>query len=312
MLTRKYCLVCAAALPAFSHESVCDADACRQFKMQYQLRPPTTDVERKLYAFQLEKARINIAKKKAEQAEKERVLQAGLTRREHENRDFRQKLLTKRHDLAGYPWLTLPSGQKKIINLPMRRRRAFRDFLNKLIGQIHCNGKHETNTSTNYGAPTHIRKLQAQFCSVCQGGCCTNGSNNAYLTSATLLNYMRLNPQHRPRHVFEAYLERIPNKSFADSCIYHTHTGCNLPRQMRSDICNQFLCSPVTDFCNQAKEGPTVDRVLVLVRKQDLWRQTQLDLDNRLIGAYLVEQRKIKPLSSTECGCDVDKNRFYE
>lgn len=295
----KTCSVCGSMLPAFNHESVCTDEACRQFKMLYELRPPKTEMERKIYAFQVEKTRINIARKKIEQAKKEQALQVELVRREQENEAYRRALINKRPDLANHPWFTLPSGHNKLTNLPARRRRIFRDFLNKLIGQLYSKRKQEITVPVKNADSSNLLDLQKQFCTVCQGGCCTNGSNNAYLSVETLLRYGRSNPQYRPRHVLAAYLDRIPEKSYADSCIYHTQSGCNLPREMRSDTCNQFLCSPVTRFCRQVKGEKPVDEVLVLVRRQDLWRQTQLELDNRLIGAYLLEENKIKPLSST-------------
>lgn len=291
------CLVCGAILPAFSHDNVCSDEACRHLKVHCQLQPPKTELERRLLAIRLEQTRINFAKKKAEQAEKERLLTQELARRERENRSYRQKLLEARPDMANYPWMVLPSGRKKSTNLPMRRRRKFRDFLNKLIGQLYSNRQEETKFSENQPSP-YIVKLQNQFCSACQGGCCANGSNNAYLSVETLLKFRRLNVLSRPRHVLEAYLDRLPNKSFADSCIYHTEKGCNLPREMRSEICNRFLCSPVTEFCVQHDEEMETAGVLLLLRRQDLWRQTDIELNNDLIGAYVVENLHVQPLDA--------------
>src|SRR5262249_35303122 len=72
--------------------------------------------------------------------------------------------------------------------------------------------------------------------------------NQAYLTVATLRRYLDAHPDQRPRDVLAAYLARVGPKTYKDSCIFHRPDGCSLPREMRSDTCNQHFCGGLKEF----------------------------------------------------------------
>ena len=37
-------------------------------------------------------------------------------------------------------------------------------------------------------------------------------------------------------------MRRLPAASYQESCVFHASTGCTLPREMRSAVCNTFYC----------------------------------------------------------------------
>ena len=43
--------------------------------------------------------------------------------------------------------------------------------------------------------------------------------------------------------MIDDYLSRIPDVAHQDSCIFHGADGCALPRELRSDVCNNFECN---------------------------------------------------------------------
>lgn len=77
--------------------------------------------------------------------------------------------------------------------------------------------------------------------------------------------------------LLEDYLERVPRVARAGSCIYHGEQGFALPREMRSETCNRYLCYPLKqlgkDFSSAghaqlavsiAPENGEEDRMLLL------------------------------------------------
>jgi hypothetical protein len=147
------------------------------------------------------------------------------------------------------------ASRRRVTNLPDRRRRAFRDRLNRLIteaGESRASSPGQAvlpvvpePSETVVPAP---QVVLGRACAVCGGFCCEHGKNHAYLTAATIRRYMAQHPDQRPRDVLAAYLGRVGNKTFAGSCIFHQPGGCNLPREMRSDTCNQYFCPGLIEF----------------------------------------------------------------
>ncbi len=82
-------------------------------------------------------------------------------------------------------------------------------------------------------------------CSTCRGTCCKAGENHAFVTRAVLTRVKaeRRFPTDAP--LLQAYLDRVPEEARQGSCIYHGARGCALPRTMRSETCNRFLCYPL-------------------------------------------------------------------
>ncbi len=106
-------------------------------------------------------------------------------------------------------------------------------------------------------APTQKTELPvfSQACISCRGHCCHQGEAHAFLSVGILRRYVVHHPELSREEVVAAYLGWLPRKSLTDSCIYHTDQGCNLPREMRSDICNQFLCDPLRQVRKEIRSG---------------------------------------------------------
>jgi hypothetical protein len=79
-------------------------------------------------------------------------------------------------------------------------------------------------------------------CGRCRGRCCRNGGDRAYLDARTLQRVMAEQPARAGETLIDEYLRYVPKRSFAGSCIYHSASGCALPRELRSDTCIRYYC----------------------------------------------------------------------
>lgn len=151
----------------------------------------------------------------------------------------------------------VPANFRRIVNLPERRKRAFRDYLLELISQAAAARAKSADPPPGETAldssppPPELASQLGRGCATCQGRCCTGGGIHAYLTVDTILGFMRNHPKLRPREVLQAYLEHLPNQAFEDSCVYHAKNGCALPREMRGKISGDFFCEELRQFEKQ-------------------------------------------------------------
>jgi len=196
---------------------------------------------------------------------------------------------------AQYERVVLPSGPRHLSNLPQRRRNRYRDHLNRIIAEA-------VTRPLGSDAPPAAPKrppLQASaatlienLCTLCGGGCCTRGGHAAYLTPETIRRVMSQHPQLRPRDVLAAYLDRVGHRTETASCVNHGANGCTLPREMRSDTCNNFYCDALSTWAGA--EGQVMPRsALAIVRRHDAWNGKELIDGNDIVRVAAVTGRAI-------------------
>jgi hypothetical protein len=239
------------------------------------------------------------AQKARARAEAER-LQAKIEAEAQENTLWWATLehLTPGHAPDRFQRLTLPRGPSQQSNLAQRRRRRYRDLLNRLIAQAVVSQAPPPDLSEHVSPPVQdegAAQLAGQVCALCQGGCCTKGGDSAYLSVDTIRRVMALHPQWRPRDVLSAYLDRLSAKTQTGSCINHTEQGCSLPREMRSDTCNHYLCATQKDLHSRLEDAPALLGVVAIQRQQDHWRRDALDVPNPIVGKATVTAAGITP-----------------
>ena len=87
-------------------------------------------------------------------------------------------------------------------------------------------------------------------CRTCRGACCKTGEDHAYLTRAVLTRVKAELKIANQVSLLQSYLDLVPEAAYAGSCIYHGSQGCALPRSMRSETCNQYMCYPLEQLGN--------------------------------------------------------------
>lgn len=94
--------------------------------------------------------------------------------------------------------------------------------------------------------PVAATPALGQACAFCRGRCCRYGAGrHAFITGQQLARWVAAHPGRTPAEAAADYLRRLPARHVEHSCLHHGAQGCTLPPEMRSDICNGYLCEPV-------------------------------------------------------------------
>lgn len=125
------------------------------------------------------------------------------------------------------------------------------------------------------------------LCRTCSGSCCKSGEDHAYLTRAVLSRVKKELKLADEASILKTYLDLVPKVSHEGSCIYHAAEGCALPRAMRSETCNRFICYPLKqlgrDFSRAGYAQVAVSRVA--------------EEDDRVLVLSEGETRRLRPES---------------
>ncbi len=116
-------------------------------------------------------------------------------------------------------------------------------------------------------------------CSTCRGSCCQSGKTHAYLQPEFLAFRLITEPEETSATLIDDYLRRIPERSMNDSCLYHTAEGCNLPREIRSSTCNEFLCEGIREHCVTTAKAPNTPTAAVAIDLQRAVRVGVMDAE---------------------------------
>jgi hypothetical protein len=82
----------------------------------------------------------------------------------------------------------------------------------------------------------------------------------------------------------------------AGSCINHGATGCSLPREMRSDTCNDYFCNPMRAWQARCASGERPLGAFVIRRRLDNWNRDRLDAANDVVDVSVVTETASRPL----------------
>ena len=180
--------------------------------------------------------------------------------------------------------VVVPANLCRVVKLPARRKRAFRALFVQSLSEAAAERAARANRPSSdavQDAPAAmspaLEMILRRGCATCGGRCCNGGSDRAYQDVAALVAYMQRRPKLRPRHVLAAYLSRLPYDAHEDSCVYHTETGCALPRAMRAPICGNFYCEELRDLRQRFAAGTVKEVVFFAIEGTQLTRAESLE-----------------------------------
>lgn len=135
----------------------------------------------------------------------------------------------------------LPGSDRPLRRVGQDRRKIFAAFIEKLIGEV---------SPPRSKTPARLKDvpeatLFVEACSACRGHCCHKGGNDAYLDENAIRLAWARHPRLSRAALMQRYIDAIPDKAIADSCIFHTAHGCSLPRALRAPVCDAYLCGPL-------------------------------------------------------------------
>ena len=137
--------------------------------------------------------------------------------------------------------IELPGFDRPLRAVGQKRRRIFAAFLEDLISEVaRPRSKTAEEPKRNPNATTF-----ADACKACRGHCCSKGGNDAYLDENAIRQAWGRHPRLSKRALMQLYLDAIPEKAFAESCIFHAEHGCSLPRSLRAPLSEAYLCGPL-------------------------------------------------------------------
>lgn len=138
-----------------------------------------------------------------------------------------------------------------------------------------------------------LKTISDNLCTMCKGGCCASGKEHAYLSVFSMRRFMDTNPDLTGDEIFDLYISHIKTESISGSCINQTTSGCALPRDLRSDICNGYYCDPLKKYHNNMMQLEVPKVVLAIQRSYTYWDRFKLDVCNEVINVALVDEKKI-------------------
>jgi hypothetical protein len=184
--------------------------------------------------------------------------------------------------------LAVPSGPGRRVPLAQRRVTAYRQHLQTVVAEAMAGDEAAAPVKAAAKASASGSPMQQHLCGLCGGGCCTHGGDHAYLTADTVRRVMRHHPQWSPADVVQAYLDRVAPRTERLSCINHTAGGCALPREMRSDTCNDFACAALTTLQRLPAEAADRYSVIAIRRRLGPWTRVPHAPDNAITAIALI------------------------
>lgn len=170
-----------------------------------------------------------------------------------------------------YPISIVPYCLPEFVPVTDEQRSRMAGFLNELVTESEPDEEEQSDaiaTVEEADSPEVTAQL-GLICAVCQGYCCIHGGvHNAFITRKTLSRFATQQNILSLDEVVPIYLDYLPAEHRDNACLYQTAQGCNLPRDLRADICNQYECSGL----RAARERlPTANsRCAVIVRHDNV------------------------------------------
>ena len=163
------------------------------------------------------------------------------------------------------PVILLPANTRNTTELPEDARAAFLDRLRGTIVRafghpVRDNGApmsaeaESARQDALWALPESLPELPAILgasCGACRGECCTAGGTHGFLHEDSITRVRaqlteEVGPDGpdaiTPESLEALYAGHLPARHYRGSCVYHTTAGCALPRALRSNLCNRYVC----------------------------------------------------------------------
>ncbi len=173
----------------------------------------------------------------------------------------------RRDDRRPLPVVLLPANPRPIVAVP----EAARDALVSHVGALLTSAfeaaprdnslpmsAEERASRVNAGdivgtreSTTLSDEMVAAACATCRGECCTAGGNHAFLRQDSITRVRARLAETGPDDaagMLALYRSHLPQRHYHGSCVYHDESGCALPRDLRSNLCNRYHCGELTQL----------------------------------------------------------------
>jgi hypothetical protein len=169
----------------------------------------------------------------------------------------------------------LPANSDPLVPQDPSRRARFAEHLAEIAEAAVLDQARLVSDPVDDPRTSGRESLSAGACAACRGSCCRAGGDEAYLTEETMVRALQAHPDWTLARIMDAYLKHLPAETVLNSCIYHSATGCGLPRDLRSSTCNRYLCGKLKNLlAGLPEQNPPP--VLAVMFDDGTWARTAL------------------------------------
>ncbi len=173
----------------------------------------------------------------------------------------------------------IPALRRPVTPLPEERRLALGDHLRGLIDEAQekrigspGNSPYESEPAVVLSGDSRPLPVAVKACATCQGYCCVNGDDRAYIDVEAILRCLKKHPELEATDVVAFFLSYVEAYTYKDSCIYHGVNGCSLPRDVRSSTCNGFACTGMGRLIERLTDQRPHQAFLIAAEKNQVIR----------------------------------------
>jgi hypothetical protein len=121
--------------------------------------------------------------------------------------------------------------------------------------------------------------LGGQLCALCRGRCCRFGLHGrAFLRAPQLRDWLAERPGTPWADAVDHYLGLVPSEHLHSSCLFHARDGCALPRERRSQVCNDYACDTLEQLRDVASTATSTPVVVGIAASHELHGAAMLSL----------------------------------
>lgn len=178
---------------------------------------------------------------------------------------------------GGARLLWLSPAPQQLVPVAPEQRAAFGAHLQQLLEQP----ADDTVQPLAPAAPaTSLGAQEGRLCAQCGGRCCGPGlARHGFLSLPQLLRWQQAHPGSSLEDATAAFLQCLPADHMDGSCLYLGDTGCALPREDRSDICNSYCCDALVELQHTLADTPDAAFVAVTLDADEALRRALITAD---------------------------------
>jgi hypothetical protein len=152
----------------------------------------------------------------------------------------------------------VPRSEKTLGVTSPERVRQLRKHLVTSLRALRSMQKPERLSPQRPEPELFVARVAQTACALCKGWCCKGGGEHAYLDERTMARVRQQRPELDARQVLRLYADRVPERGYDHSCLFHGERGCTLDRSLRSDVCNNYFCRGLEDYVKAGDAGTPV------------------------------------------------------
>lgn len=279
---------------------VCGAFDCKMIMAQKASMPPA------LFENHLKFQKKVHEQNRTREASRQKRLAEISEKEEKEHRQILRHANNHYQESSGKPLqlVVIPSGLSQLSLTPVERIERYAEHLVDIIVQAaDCADFDESVYDQHWDAQDKLAFVDERFrrhpelhamsdrlCTLCKGGCCYAGKEHAYLSVTTIKRYMDSHQEIPGAQILDLYLSHLNEETITNSCINQTATGCALPRELRSDICNAFFCDPLKSYQRKALDNKDTEPVLAIQRAGTYQSCPDPDVFNDVVNITLLDE----------------------